>query len=105
MIIVGMSDRDREDTRIEQLDILSAIWILSSNDENPEISYRGIRYRLRLAANIDERRLVADRGELFRTSIPQSRLDEIKLRYSRGQRLPSWLRAIPEAERPGITAD
>lgn len=56
----------------EHLDTLAAIWILASNDERPEISYMGLRHRLRLAGHVDERRLVADRGELFRLSIPES---------------------------------
>jgi hypothetical protein len=55
-----------EDGQIEELDTVAAIWILASNDERPEISYRGIRHRLRLADGLDLRRLVASRGELFR---------------------------------------
>src|SRR5581483_9783289 len=88
------------DIAAQKLDIVAAIWILSSNDEKPEISYRGLRDRLRLAEEFDERQLVADRRELFRLGIPQSRLKELKGRYHEGKLVPSWLRALPEAERP-----
>jgi selenocysteine lyase/cysteine desulfurase len=47
-----------------------------------------------LADNLDQRRLVAARGELFRLFIPASRLDEMKARYREGVRLRSWLRAV-----------
>jgi hypothetical protein len=88
----------------EHLDTVTAIWILASNDERPEISYVGLRHRLRIVDGLDERRLVAERGELFRLSIPGSRLEELKSHYREGQRLPSWLRKVPEAER-GQTID
>jgi len=86
-------------TNSEQLDTIAAIWILASNDERPEISYAGLRHRLHLPQGVDERQLVAQRGELFRLSIPSKRLDELKARYREGERVPSWLRELPEAER------
>ncbi len=85
--------------KAEMLDVLSAIWILACNDENPAISYRGIRHRLRLSEAIDERRLVAAHGELFRLTIPTRRLELLKARYRLGTHLPSWLREMPEEER------
>ncbi len=83
----------------EHFDILAAIWILASNDENPEISYLGLHHRLRPAAHIDVRRLIADRGELFRLSIPATRLEKLKLNYRQGKHLPAWLRELPENDR------
>jgi len=57
------------------LDILSSIWVLASNDENPQITYEGIRYRLGLPDDFDVRTLVQSRGELFRQQIQQKQLD------------------------------
>jgi hypothetical protein len=89
-----------ESTELQQMDIVAAIWILASNDENPEMTYRGLRHRLRLTKDVDERKLVADRRELFRLSIPQNRLDELKKRYrEKAKILPSWLRELPEQDR------
>ena len=34
-------------TEAEELDIVSAVWIMASNDETSGITYEGIRYRLR----------------------------------------------------------
>lgn len=50
-----------KDIQPEQLDTVASVWILASNDENPEISYRGLRHRLRLSENVNERQLVARR--------------------------------------------
>jgi len=91
--------KNAEDVQSGQLDTVAAIWILASNDERPEVSYRGLRFRLRLPDEVDERQLVARRGELFRLNIPESRLEELKARYREGSRLPSWLRSLPEADR------
>lgn len=55
-------------------DILSAIWILSCNDENPIMTYRSIKYRLGLPENYDAKGLIESRGELFRKGVPQNRL-------------------------------
>ena len=38
------TDKRRADRR-DPIDTLSAIWILASNDENPEISYAGLRVK------------------------------------------------------------
>ena len=93
---IGSSKRNGNESL---LDTISAIWILASNDENPEISYIGLRHRLHLAEWIDERQLVAQRGELFRLKIPKTRLTEIKTRYRIGSHLPIWLREIPEGQK------
>ena len=49
--------KNAEDVQSGQLDTVAAIWILASNDERPEVSYRGLRFRLRLPDEVDERQL------------------------------------------------
>jgi len=78
----------------DQLDILSAIWIMSCNDENPTITFKGIEYRLGLPESYDVYSLVKSRGELFRLGIPQRRLAKWKQDMLNGSQLPSWVRAI-----------
>ena len=52
------TDKNGRHVQQEQFDTVAAIWILASNDENPEISYRGFgRERLRLPTDVDERQL------------------------------------------------
>lgn len=83
----------------ERLDLVSAIWILASNDDYPEISYQGLRQRLDLSLEMNERQLVGSHAELFRCRIPENRLDELKARYRLGKQIPSWLRQLPEEQR------
>jgi hypothetical protein len=78
----------------DQLDILSAIWIMSCNDENPTITFKGIKYRLGLPESYDVYSLVKSRGELFRLGIPQRRLVKWKQDMLNGSHLPSWVRDI-----------
>ena len=44
----------------DDLDILSAIWILSCNDEISEMTYEGVKYRLGLADDYNLRRLIRE---------------------------------------------
>ncbi len=74
--------------------MLSAIWILSCNDENPIITYRGIEERLLVSTDIDIKSLVLGRRELFRPGVSKKRLDEWKARLRIGKALPSWLANI-----------
>jgi hypothetical protein len=83
----------------EHFAILTAIWILASNDELPEMSYKGLYQRLHPAGHIDVHQLVADHRELFRLAIPTSRLKKIKESYHQGKQLPAWLRELPENNR------
>lgn len=82
----------------EEFGILSAIWILASNDENPTITYEGIRYRLNLPIDYDLKLLIQSHGELFRRGIPQQRLDRWKQDMMGGKQIPSWLREIDDPE-------
>ena len=45
-------------------DILSATWILASNDENEIITYEGIKNRLNLPANYNVKEIIQSRRAL-----------------------------------------
>ncbi|MDZ7380003.1 MAG: hypothetical protein ONB06_11745, partial [candidate division KSB1 bacterium] len=51
-------------------DVLSATWVFACNDENPIITYEGIRQRLNLSTSFDITSLVQSRGDLFRRGVP-----------------------------------
>lgn len=51
-------------TEAEELDVISAAWIMASNDETSLIAYEGIRHRLGLAADVDVRALIRRRDPL-----------------------------------------
>jgi hypothetical protein len=80
---------------LESLDLISAIWIFSSNDENHLITYEGVRDRLGLDAAFDVRALVATRRELFRPGAPSSEFEEWKQDMRAGNRLPGWVKSFP----------
>jgi hypothetical protein len=82
---------------VEELDIVSAIWILASNDETSLITYEGIRYRLGLSPDFDVRKLVQKRGELFRAGARRSHLEGWRNEMLAGRQLPSWIRAITDS--------
>ncbi len=79
-------------TEPDIFDILSAIWVMSCNDENPIVTYEGIRYRLRLASDFDVQGLVRSRPELFRPGVSLIRLKLWKENMLSGKSLPSWIR-------------
>ena len=87
---------------LEELDLVSAIWILSSNDENHMITYEGIRERLGLSAGFDVRDLVNKRRELFRPKGPTQAVENWKKRM-REKAQPSWIRSIKTRERRSLT--
>jgi hypothetical protein len=76
------------------LDILSSIWILSCNDENPQITYQGIKYRLGLSENFDINNLVSNHAELFRKRTTPKQLTTWKNEMMDGKHLPSWIKDI-----------
>jgi len=47
----------------DDLDVLSAIWILASNDENPLITYQGLRFRLDLPVDYEVRECIRKHPE------------------------------------------
>lgn len=86
----------------DDLDIISAIWILASNDDNPAITYNGVRYRLGLAESFDIKRLIGGRADLFRHGIPSARLETWKEDMRASRHLPSWIRDVEAKERTAI---
>lgn len=78
-------------------DILTSIWILACNDENPQMTYEGIKYRLGLNDNLDIKALVLSRGELFRK---QTQLSQLKVwkeeMHKEKTRIPSFIRDITD---------
>lgn len=87
------------------LDIVSAIWILACNDENPSITYESIRSRLGLAPEVDIKGLVGTRAELFRHGIPSERLRRWKQEMSAGKHLPAWLREVDDEAKKTAAID
>jgi hypothetical protein len=81
---------------IEELDLISAVWILASNDENHLITYEGIRERLSLDASFDVRRLALKRRELFRPGAPPGELEDWQASMQKGSRLPTWIKLIED---------
>jgi hypothetical protein len=83
----------------DELDILSAIWILSCNDENPIITYRGLYDRLQLPQqDYDVKSLVRSRPELFRPGILNSRLKAWKDVMKSGKNRPGWISNIRDSQ-------
>lgn len=81
-------------------DILSAAWVLACNDENPIITYRGLRYRLDPSGSVDVEALIRSRGDLFRQSVSNERINAWKSDMRSGKHRPSWIRELSsEAER------
>jgi len=82
----------------DDLDILSAIWILASNDENPIVTYRGLAYRLDLPAEFDVRTCIRKHPELFRQGVTIDRLNAWKEQLRSGRSNPSWLRTVTDRD-------
>jgi hypothetical protein len=77
-------------------DLVSAIWILSSNDENPIVTNAGVIDRLALPADYDLNKIIRSRRELFRPGISASRLERWKAQLRAGRGLPGWLQEISD---------
>lgn len=90
---------------LEELDLISAVWILASNDENHLVTFEGIRERLGLDENFDVRRLVLKRRELFRPGAPPGELEDWQASMKKGSRLPTWIRIISEDSKRLATID
>jgi len=78
--------------------ILSAVWILASNDEIPLMLYKSTRLRLGLSDNYDLEGLIKNHTELFRQKCPEFRLEEWKKDMLKGKRLPLWIKEIENLE-------
>src|ERR1700758_4549761 len=89
-----MTKRKKRDGQLEEFDILSSIWILSCNDENPMITYGSIKFRLGLPEEFDVKSIVTKRGDLFRLRVPETRLQDWKNEMLQGKKLPSFISNI-----------
>ena len=67
--------------------------LLSCNDENPIITYKGIAARIGIT-EADAQRLVGAHRELFRPGMRPHRLSSWKERMKAGKGLPGWLLEI-----------
>jgi hypothetical protein len=97
-IITNREDRMKsshvKDTR-DVFDILSALWIIASNDTNPLIAYEGIKHRLNLPVGYELEELVQKRGELFRNHISLHSLEEWKaVLLANPSSRPSWIHTL-----------
>ncbi len=81
---------------LEELDLISAVWILANNDENHLVMYEGIRERLGLDTSFDIRGLVLKRRELFRPGAPPGELEAWQASMRNGSRLPRWIKLIED---------
>jgi hypothetical protein len=77
--------------------VLPAIWVLSCNDENPIITYRGIAIRIGIT-EAEAKKLVGERRELFRPGIRLSRLNNWKERMRDGKSLSGWIQEIKDVD-------
>jgi hypothetical protein len=89
----------------EDLDMLSAIWVISSNDDNPIISYRGLCVRLAFSDEKRLRQLVYGRRDLFRLRVLNSRMDNWKNEMRNGKKLPVWISEIESKNQRRIEID
>lgn len=81
---------------MEEAGLLSAIWILASNDENPIMTYKSICYRLDLPDSYNIKGLIKKRSELFRPGVPSWRLKEWKEKMLSGISIPAWVKEIKD---------
>jgi hypothetical protein len=79
------------------LDTLSAIWILASNDEVPLITYKGINYRLGLPEEYNVQGLIGKHRELFRPITNSTALEAWKKEMLLGRKMPIWISEISDA--------
>jgi hypothetical protein len=91
-----MANHNTSGRSLEELDIVSSIWVMANNDENNLITYQSIIHRLDLPSDFDVRGLVCSRGELFRPGVLQSVLDNWKSQMRHGKSLPSWIRDVED---------
>lgn len=83
----------------DEFAILSSIWILASNDENPIMTYEGISHRLGVNNTPRVKKLITAHQELFRLFVSPMQLDEWKGDMLKGDRLPGWLREMDKGIR------
>lgn len=83
-------------TNLDELDLISTIWIIASNDENHLITFEGIRERLGLEKSYDLNSVVLKHRELFRPGAPPEELEEWQDSMRDGKRQPTWIKIISD---------
>ena len=83
-------------SKTDDLDILSGIWIMSCNDENPIMTYKSVSQRLNLPETRHIKAIVRSRPELFRPGILNSRLNAWKELMKTGKARPNWIIEIAD---------
>lgn len=86
-------------TKKDEFAILSSIWILASNDENPLMTYQGIAYRLGINDILRIKKLISDHQEIFRLYVSKVQVNEWKQDMNAGKRLPGWIRDMEDPEK------
>jgi len=82
----------------DELGILSAVWVLACNDENPLMTYKSVRHRLGLSDDYPLEQLIKSRRELFRQGAPDLRVQDLKTELSKGS-AAGWLEGLSKEER------
>jgi hypothetical protein len=100
-----MRDSFRQSCKPDEWNVLSAIWILSCNDDNPIITYKGLELRLCLPPSYDVKSLVIERRELFRLRVSNVRFEVWKTEMQQGHSLPIWIKGIEEPDRRKLIND
>ena len=88
----------------DEFALLSAIWIMASNDDTPLMTYESLRARLTLPSGYDLTGLVGQHPELFRRKMQLSALNEWKTEMLAGKRLPAFIRDAPATDRVAMIA-
>jgi hypothetical protein len=91
-----MTTSRKDPKNLEYFDAVSAIWILSCNDENPITTYAGVLERLGFSDDHEVKAIIRSRRELFRPGVGRSRLAKWKDRLRQGEGLPGWLQEITD---------
>lgn len=96
-----MNSKRNPIVKADDLDTLSAIWILSCRDENSIMTYKGIAQRLAMVAPEDVdviKDIVKSRPEFFRQGILRARLNTWKSEMRAGEHRPSWISEIKDKD-------
>ncbi|WP_299217240.1 hypothetical protein [uncultured Dokdonia sp.] len=70
---------------------VTAIWILSSNDSVPQITYKGITERIENISEEEIKNIVKEFPELFQEEIPSKHLVQWKVLMNQGSNRPKWI--------------
>ncbi|WP_370090399.1 hypothetical protein [Ekhidna sp.] len=71
--------------------LATAIWVLSCNDDPPQMTYQSIEYRLEGSIESDIKKIIKKFPELFQEQIPKNHLQEWKSMMISEQLRPKWI--------------